>query len=428
MGFELLFLCLGIFFILTILSVIRYSYNQKSISVLCFAISNLFVFLYILTKINTTIFGSFTEFFKNLLCDFWIISYYVLNKYLFNLKKTDWLNSIIIFGIIYFSTFIVLENIPIFSIKNSIFTKKFLGLAAIVDLFVVLSIFIYAFKNQQGYKKYIFIGTLFMLLSSLEFVVSYVFNYFNLVTFWKTSKLFSVNLMVGVQAIDFIFFYTSFLIQDKEKEIQFQKTLTATVIETQNQVLENISQDLHDDAGQQLTVINFQLEQLKLDLQDNGSKLAGVSNSVLQLASSLRKISHSINPNWLENMGLINAIKAEAARINDYKHIKISTNCIDEVPLKIKKEAEIVLFRIFQETINNILKHAKPSKIKIKINTNAKLKIEITDDGIGFDIENKQFKNTIGLQNCKNRAQLIHFDYQIISEIYKGTTVILTEK
>ena len=216
--------------------------------------------------------------------------------------------------------------------------------------------------------------------------------------------------------------------EHNQKEIQFQKTLTATVIETQNQVLENISQDLHDDAGQQLTVINFQLEQLKLDLQDNGSKLAGVSNSVLQLASSLRKISHSINPNWLENMGLINAIKAEAARINDYKHIKISTNCIDEVPLKIKKEAEIVLFRIFQETINNILKHAKPSKIKIKINTNAKLKIEITDDGIGFDIENKQFKNTIGLQNCKNRAQLIHFDYQIISEIYKGTTVILTEK
>ena len=216
--------------------------------------------------------------------------------------------------------------------------------------------------------------------------------------------------------------------EHNQKEIQFQKTLTATVIETQNQVLENISQDLHDDAGQQLTVINFQLEQLKLDLQDNGSKLAGVSKSVLELASSLRKISHSINPNWLENMGLINAIKAETERIHDHKHIKISTNCIDKVPLKIKKEAEIVLFRIFQETINNILKHAKASKIEINIKTNPKLKIEITDNGIGFNIENEQFKNAIGLQNCQNRAHLINFDYQISSEINKGTTVVLIEK
>ena len=428
MGFELLYLCLGIFFILTILSIIRFSYNQKSVSIQCFALSNFFVFLYILTKINTTIFGSFTELFKNLLCDFWIISYYVLNKYLFNLKKADWLNSIIYFGVIYFSIFIVVENIPVIFIKDSIITKDFLSLASIVDLFIVISIFIYAFKNRQGYRKYIFIGTFFMLVSSSEFVVSYVFDFYGLVTFWKTSKLFSVNLMVGVQAIDFIFFYTSFLIQDKEKEIQFQKILTATVIETQKQLLENISQDLHDDAGQQLTVINFQLERLKLDLSDGDNKLTAVSTSVNQLATSLRKISHSLNPNWLENMGVINAIKAEVARINDNKHIKINIHCNDKTHLKLKKELEIVLFRIFQETINNILKHAKASKIEINIITNPKLKIEITDDGIGFNIDSEQFQNAIGLQNCKNRAQLIHFEYKIISKINIGTTIVLLEK
>ena len=234
--------------------------------------------------------------------------------------------------------------------------------------------------------------------------------------------------LILVFCLQIVKLYIKKINEHNQKEIQFQKTLTATVVETQNQVLENISQDLHDDAGQQLTVINFQLEQLKLDLQDNGSKLAGISNSVLQLATSLRKISHSINPNWLENMGLLNAIKAEATRINDYKRINISTSCDDETPLKIEKEAEIVLFRIFQETINNILKHAKASEIKISINTNPKLKIEIVDNGIGFNIENEQFKNAIGLQNCKNRAQLINFAYQIISEINKGTTVVLIEK
>ena len=427
MGFEILLLCLGIFFILTILGVIRYTYIQKSSTILCFTFSTTFVFLYILTKIDNEILGASTELFKNLLCDLWIISYYVLNKFLFNLKKTNWLNSIINFGVFYFLLFIFLENNSISVIKNNILTKKFISIASVVDLFVVFSVLIYAFKNRQGYKKYIFIGTFFMLISSSEFVITYVFNYFNLVTFWKKSSLFSVNLMVGVQAIDFILFYTSFLIQDKEKEIQFQKTLNASILETQEQLLNSISQDLHDDAGQQLTVINFQLENLKLDINDNENKLEAVSTSVVQLANSLRKISHSLNPNWLENIGFINAIKSESNRISGNKGIEISTNINDDINPKINHEIEIVIFRIFQETINNILKHAKASRIEINISTSPKLIIEIADNGKGFNADDEGFTDSMGLKNCKSRAKLINFDYQINSEIGRGTKVLLTE-
>ena len=428
MGFEILLLCLGIFFILTILGVIRYTYIQKSSTILCFTFSTTFVFLYILTKIDNEILGASTELFKNLLCDLWIISYYVLNKFLFNLKKTNWLNSIINFGVFYFLLFIFLENNSISVIKNNILTKKFLSIASVVDLFVVFSVLIYAFKNRQGYKKYIFIGTFFMLISSSEFVITYVFNYFNLVTFWKKSSLFSVNLMVGVQAIDFILFYTSFLIQDKEKEIQFQKTLNASILETQEQLLNSISQDLHDDAGQQLTVINFQLENLKLDINDDKNKLEAVSTSVAQLANSLRKISHSLNPNWLENIGFINAIKSETNRISSNKGIEIITNVNDNIYPKINHEIEIVIFRIFQETINNILKHAKASRIEINISTSPKLIIEIADNGKGFNDDDEGFTDSIGLKNCKSRAKLINFDYHINSEIGRGTRVLLTEK
>ena len=213
-----------------------------------------------------------------------------------------------------------------------------------------------------------------------------------------------------------------------QKEIQFQKTLNASILETQEQLLNSISQDLHDDAGQQLTVINFQLEHLKLEFPDDKNKLEAVSNSVSQLAISLRKISHSLNPNWLENIGFLKAIENEINRINNQKGIFIDTKIDDSQQRKLNKEVEIVVFRIFQETINNILKHAKASKIEIKIETSPKLIISISDNGLGFNIDSQDNPNSIGLKNCSNRAQLINFDYQISSKINHGTTVALTEK
>ena len=427
MAFEILILCLGIIFILTILGIIRYTYVFKSKVTLCFTLSAFAVFLYILTKINPDIFGEITDLLKNLFCALWIISYYVLNIYLFDLKKTNWLYFIIYFGIFYFSVFFILENQQLVSIEKNVLIKQFLNIASIVDLVVVFSILLFAFKNRTGYKKFIFIGTFFMLLSSSEFVISYLFRFFNFNIFWKKSDLFSVNLMVGVQVLDYIFFYTSFLILDKEKEIQFQKTLTASILETQEQLLQSISQDLHDDAGQQLTVINFQLENLKLDNKEN-AQFEAVSSSVMQLSHSLRKISHSLNPNWLENIGLIKAISNECERINEQKRIFINTKINNSSNRKLNKDVEIVVFRIFQESINNILKHAKASKIEILIETEPKLIIEVKDNGLGFNIDNQIVSDSIGLKNCINRAQLINFDYQISSKIHEGTTVVLSEK
>ena len=73
------------------------------------------------------------------------------------------------------------------------------------------------------------------------------------------------------------------------------------------------------------------------------------------------------------------------------------------------------------------MKHAKASKIDINISTSPKLIIEIADNGKGFSVDNEIFTDSIGLKNCKSRAKLINFDYQINSEIGRGTKVLLTE-
>ena len=213
-----------------------------------------------------------------------------------------------------------------------------------------------------------------------------------------------------------------------ETIISNQETLNKAILETQEQLLNSISQDLHDDAGQQLTVINFQLENFKLDNPDCENSLSPISESVSRLSQSLRNISHSLNSNWFNENGLIKAIEIELNRIQNHKKIHVVLQINDVPKRKFRNEEKIVIFRIFQEVINNILKHSKATKIEINIETNPLFKATITDNGVGFTI-GKRLENTrsIGLQNCVERAKIINYTFEMVSEINNGTTVILEE-
>ena len=212
-----------------------------------------------------------------------------------------------------------------------------------------------------------------------------------------------------------------------ENEIAFQKTLSSSIIETQEQLLNSISQDLHDDAGQQLTVINFQLEHLKLENHEYQKLLNPISESVTKLSKSLREISHSLNSNWLLENGLLDAIAHEVKRLKKIKTIQVLLEIEDKKRL-FNSDVQIVIFRIFQETLNNILKHSKATEIKINITSKPHFKITIADNGVGIDEEKLNDKtSSIGLQNCINRAKLIHYSFKIDSEPNKGTTITLQE-
>ncbi len=213
-----------------------------------------------------------------------------------------------------------------------------------------------------------------------------------------------------------------------QKDLDFQKTIKNTILETQEQVLQNISQELHDDAGQQITVINFQLENLKLDSQEFDLALSPISKSVSDLSKSIRSISHSLNNQLLSQQDLIKAIETEINRLKENKSITI--NLIRDASNEkiFSMNEKIVLYRIFQEIINNILKHAKANVIDIEIKNKPKFEIKISDNGQGFDIQNIENKNqSLGLQNIVQRAKIINFETNVFSEINRGTTITIFE-
>ena len=212
-----------------------------------------------------------------------------------------------------------------------------------------------------------------------------------------------------------------------QKDLDFQKTLTHAVIETQEQVLNNISQDLHDDAGQQLTYINFQIENMKLDSPELNEKLKPLSESLGHLSASIRSISHALNNQLLLQQNVIKAIETEVKRLQQSKKLGIGFYFEEIVPKKFDADEQIIIYRIFQECLNNCLKHAKAKKISVVIVTEPRFEMVIFDDGVGFDFTDVAQKNTLGLHNMQNRATSIGYSLTIVGNVGEGTTIKLSE-
>lgn len=250
----------------------------------------------------------------------------------------------------------------------------------------------------------------------IAFGIAVLFIFFSIITFFCV--------LFGKLYIKKIKSYTQQLYQ---KDIDFQKALNATIIETQEQVLNNISQDLHDDAGQQLTYINFQIENLKLDSAELNEQLTPLSQSVVGLSKTIRSISHSLNNQLLMQQDLLKAISSEVERLKNNSKITIQLTDENKVKKQFTTNEKIVIYRIFQEVLNNCLKHAKASVLTIKIETNPTFKMAISDNGKGFDINDSKSKTTLGLHNLNQRAEIINYAVAIQSKINEGTTIILSE-
>ncbi|MEL1245872.1 ATP-binding protein [Flavobacterium sp. DGU11] len=213
-----------------------------------------------------------------------------------------------------------------------------------------------------------------------------------------------------------------------QKDIDFQKILTTTILEAQEQVLNNVSQELHDDAGQQLTYINFMVENLKLDSPELTGPLEPISNSVHLLSNSIRRISHSLNSQMLVQQNLLKAIEGEADRLRQVSGLAIDYSSDSDVFTNFDPSRQIVIFRIFQEIINNAMKHSGATKIVIEVGTKPVFKLKVADNGRGFNYEaSKSAATGLGLSNLISRAEIVGMDISIDSAPGKGTAITLLE-
>ncbi len=241
----------------------------------------------------------------------------------------------------------------------------------------------------------------------------------------------SVLILVGGFLISFILMFKKKQFQNKiEKNLmqsQHSQALLQTQLEIQEQTLRTISQEIHDNVGQVLSLAKLNLN--TLDIEEGANKEQKIQSSI-QLVSKaindLRDLSRSLNGDKIADLGLQDAIDNELKIIANTGQFETHLTLSGE-PYKLPAQHEMVLFRIVQESLNNTVKHSRAKNICIELLYGmAVFKMTINDDGEGFDAGRLEATETgIGLNNMKNRASLVGALFSIQSSPGHGTSVLI---
>jgi signal transduction histidine kinase len=247
-----------------------------------------------------------------------------------------------------------------------------------------------------------------------------------------TIILFNIFFIAFILAI--IAFVRQYRLKKKEHEmiiqnqqVEHQKELLSTQIEIQNQTMQHIGREIHDNIGQKLTLASLYTQQLAFENkapQINDS-IENISAIINQSLSELRELSKSLTDDTISNLSIVELLLEESNKINDLKKCNVTFSSNDE-KLDLNYHIKSVLFRICQEFMQNSIKHSKCKNITIKLDKLDKiLKLSLSDDGIGFD-SGKISGKGIGLSNMKKRTEIIGGKYELESIAKKGTQLTIS--
>jgi signal transduction histidine kinase len=230
--------------------------------------------------------------------------------------------------------------------------------------------------------------------------------------------------------IYFILLYKKRQLQSKiEKQTlksNFQKELLKTQIEVQEQTLNNISREIHDNITQVLSFVKLNLGMIDETDAATKSKIAESRELVAQTINDLRNLSKSLSFEHIARIGLVKTLEIEVNRINSSGLI-MADLLIDGEPFALGAERELVLFRIFQEAFNNTLKHSGAKHLKINLQYSEQLfNLTLEDNGGGFSPEHLDMAGGSGLKNMESRAALIGAKTVISSSLGMGCRIIVT--
>ncbi len=212
----------------------------------------------------------------------------------------------------------------------------------------------------------------------------------------------------------------------------YEKEVLTTQIESRDQTLRDVSQEIHDNMGQLLSVarINLNILEKELDGSPPARRIVDTNQILGDVIKYIRMLSKGLNTDMLSNYGLRESIRFELQRIEQSAMIpcRFETEVED---FRIDSKKEIVIFRMVQEILNNILKHAAATEICIRMTYTPMLfLLNISDNGKGFDPEESASRGIedsgSGLRNLGKRAALVGAELRINSKSGEGTRITIS--
>jgi two-component system, NarL family, sensor kinase len=236
-------------------------------------------------------------------------------------------------------------------------------------------------------------------------------------------------LLITIILVSAILYYNrrkKHLQEKKMMQSEFQQELLRTQIEIQEQTLKNISEEIHDNIGQVLSLAKLHLNMIPPAEESAQAKVNDAKDLVSKAINDLRDLSRSMHGEKITEIGLQEAITNELKTLQNIGQFNTSLK-VNGNYYKLADQKEMVVFRMVQEALHNALKHSKAAALWVELNYQPDLfQLSVGDNGVGF---NNQFQNPaetgIGLKSIRNRAILIGGKVSINSIPGKGTDILL---
>ncbi|MEO7922469.1 MAG: ATP-binding protein [Chitinophagaceae bacterium] len=196
-------------------------------------------------------------------------------------------------------------------------------------------------------------------------------------------------------------------------------------MEIQEQTFQNISREIHDNISLSLTLAKLHLH--TLDWKSQETSREKVDSSILLITKSiveLRDISKSLDADIIIQHGLLKAIDEEVCRIRQVGLFTVHYQ-VNGIPVYMETQKELIIFRIIQESFNNIIKHAHAGNATLILHYYPEiLTILVSDDGRGFDSALTETNKQSGLKNIETRIKILKGLLDIRSRVGKGTDLL----
>jgi two-component system, NarL family, sensor histidine kinase DegS len=215
------------------------------------------------------------------------------------------------------------------------------------------------------------------------------------------------------------------LIHDAKEKQEFG----LKIIEAQEEERRRLSREMHDGPAQMLANILLRSELVDRTFRERSTEeaLLEIQNMRKMVRSSLyevRRIIYDLRPMALDDLGLLPTIKKYLNNIEEFNNIHIEFTAL-KAEKRLNPKYEVALFRLTQEAVQNAVKHAEPTTIKVRLEVMQELVvISIIDDGRGFDITQKK-ENSFGIIGMRERVEMLDGSINFYSEIGKGTRVLI---
>jgi PAS domain S-box-containing protein len=206
-----------------------------------------------------------------------------------------------------------------------------------------------------------------------------------------------------------------------KQEIDKQKLIAQAAVDAQEKERAEIGKELHDNVNQILSTAKLYLELAKTDTGQREELIKRSADSIFNAINEIRAISRALVPPSIKDLGLIDSVKdlVESLKMTGLLQVKFTYH--GDLENKVRDKQKLMLFRIIQEQVSNILKHAEAGRLVIDMSLrDTFINLAITDNGKGFDPEKAGYKQGLGLSNIKSRANLFSGKVNITSAPGKG--------